>query len=163
MALGSCGSQAWLLHSIWNLPGPGIEPMCLALAGGFLLTYSTRKSLNDFCSSHAGTDFPHPFQRLCHPLPSIPWGYAKFPSFLDLSQASLLASQMVRTRAFESCPPSLSQPMPIFICGCSESSFKFQRVSSTFSWPLGISEMIWSLSLRASVLLTLCLPVLFQS
>lgn len=25
--LGSCGAQASLLHSMWGLPGPGIEPM----------------------------------------------------------------------------------------------------------------------------------------
>ena len=32
----SFGSRAHLLCSIWDLPGPGIEPMSPALAGGFL-------------------------------------------------------------------------------------------------------------------------------
>ena len=32
-SLNSCGSQACLLHSIWDLSRPGIEPMSLALAG----------------------------------------------------------------------------------------------------------------------------------
>ena len=32
--LRSCGTQAYLLRGIWNIPG--IEPMSLALAGGFL-------------------------------------------------------------------------------------------------------------------------------
>ena len=32
----SCGAQTWLLPGIWNLPGPGIEPVCPALAGRFL-------------------------------------------------------------------------------------------------------------------------------
>ena len=34
----SCGPWASLLHSMWDLPGPGLEPMCPALAGGFLTT-----------------------------------------------------------------------------------------------------------------------------
>ena len=35
----SCGDPwAWLLHSMWNLPRPGIEPVSSALAGGFLAT-----------------------------------------------------------------------------------------------------------------------------
>ena len=36
--LSSCGAQAQLLRSIWDLPGPGLEPVSLALAGGFLTT-----------------------------------------------------------------------------------------------------------------------------
>ena len=35
-SLGSCGMLAQLLHSMWNLPGSGIETMFPALAGGFL-------------------------------------------------------------------------------------------------------------------------------
>ena len=34
--LGSCGSQPWLPRGTWDLPGPGIEPVSSALAGGFL-------------------------------------------------------------------------------------------------------------------------------
>ena len=33
--LSSCGAWAELLHGMWDLPGLGIEPMSLALAGGF--------------------------------------------------------------------------------------------------------------------------------
>ena len=36
LGLSSCGTQTWLLPGIWNLPGPGIEPVCPALAGRFL-------------------------------------------------------------------------------------------------------------------------------
>ena len=36
--LNSCGAWASLLHSMWGLPGSGIEPMSPALAGGFLAT-----------------------------------------------------------------------------------------------------------------------------
>ena len=43
----SCGTQAHLPHGIWNLPGPGIKPMSLALAGKFLTPGPPGKSL--FC------------------------------------------------------------------------------------------------------------------
>ena len=36
--LSSCGTRAWLLHGLWDLPGPGLEPVSPALAGGFLTT-----------------------------------------------------------------------------------------------------------------------------
>ena len=34
----SCGAQAYLLHGMWDLPGPGLEPVSPALAGGFSTT-----------------------------------------------------------------------------------------------------------------------------
>ena len=43
----SCGTQAQLLHSTWNLPRPGIKPMSPALASGFLPTGPPGKS-SDF-------------------------------------------------------------------------------------------------------------------
>ena len=36
---------AQLPHSLWNPPGPGIEPMLPALAGGFLHTEPPGKSI----------------------------------------------------------------------------------------------------------------------
>ena len=42
--LSSCGAQAYLLHGIWDLPGPGIEPVSPAMAGRFLTTAPTGKS-----------------------------------------------------------------------------------------------------------------------
>ena len=36
--LSSCGSWAQLLRGMWDLPGPGLEPVSPALAGGFLTT-----------------------------------------------------------------------------------------------------------------------------
>ena len=33
--LNSCSTQTQLLHGMWGLPGSGIEPVSLALAGGF--------------------------------------------------------------------------------------------------------------------------------
>ena len=43
--LSSCGARAQLLCSMWDLPGPGIEPLSPALAGGFLTTAPPGKSL----------------------------------------------------------------------------------------------------------------------
>ena len=34
----SCGTRALLSRRAWDLPGPGIEPVFHALAGGFLTT-----------------------------------------------------------------------------------------------------------------------------
>ena len=36
--LSSCGTRAQLLHGMWNLPGPGIEPVSPALADGLSTT-----------------------------------------------------------------------------------------------------------------------------
>ena len=53
--LGSCGIRAKLLGGMWDLPGPGIEPVSPALAGGFLTTAPPGKSkafffcINSFC------------------------------------------------------------------------------------------------------------------
>ena len=38
LRLSSCGARAQLLRGMWDLPGPGLEPVSLALAGGFLTT-----------------------------------------------------------------------------------------------------------------------------
>ena len=42
--LSSCGARAQLLRGMWDLPGPGIEPVSPALAGGFLTTAPPGKS-----------------------------------------------------------------------------------------------------------------------
>ena len=43
--LSSCGLRAQLLHGMWDLPRPGLEPVSPALAGRFLTTVPTGKSL----------------------------------------------------------------------------------------------------------------------
>ena len=40
----SCGSRAWLLRSMWDLPRPGLEPVSPALAGRFSTTVPPGKS-----------------------------------------------------------------------------------------------------------------------
>ena len=42
--LSSCGARASLLHGMWDLHGPGLEPVSPALAGGFLTTAPPWKS-----------------------------------------------------------------------------------------------------------------------
>ena len=58
-AISRCGARAlghasfsicimwtWLLHGMWNLPGPGIEPVSPALQGGFsILSHQGSPSL----------------------------------------------------------------------------------------------------------------------
>ena len=46
--LSSCGARAYLLCGMWDLPGPGIELVSPALAGGFLTTAPPGKSW-DLC------------------------------------------------------------------------------------------------------------------
>ena len=43
--LSSCGTRAQLLRGMWDLPGPGLKPVSPALAGGFLTTAPSGKSL----------------------------------------------------------------------------------------------------------------------
>ena len=47
LRLSSCGMQAWLLRSMWDLPGAGIEPVSPVLAGGFL-PWTTREAPQQF-------------------------------------------------------------------------------------------------------------------
>ena len=42
--VSSCGAQAQLLCGMWDLPGPGIEPVFPALAGRFLTIMPPGKS-----------------------------------------------------------------------------------------------------------------------
>ena len=42
--LSSFGTRASLLHSMWDLPGPGIEPVSAELAGRFLTARPLGKS-----------------------------------------------------------------------------------------------------------------------
>ena len=42
----SCGTRAYLLCDMWDLPGPGLEPVSPALAGRSLTTVSPGKSLD---------------------------------------------------------------------------------------------------------------------
>ena len=44
--LSSCGARALLLCSMWDLPRPGLKPVCPALADGFLTSAPPGKSLD---------------------------------------------------------------------------------------------------------------------
>ena len=69
MGFRSCGAQAQLPHSMWNLPGPGIEPVSPALAGRFLTTGPPGKSWFPFQLPLFESCFQH---RLC-PFPCCYW------------------------------------------------------------------------------------------
>ena len=47
-SLSNCGSRAQLLHGMWDLPRPGLEPVCPALAGRFSTTVPPGKPLSTF-------------------------------------------------------------------------------------------------------------------
>ena len=53
--LSSCGSRAQLLHGMWDLPRPGLEPVSPALAGRFSTTAPPGKPLIGFLN--AGLNF----------------------------------------------------------------------------------------------------------
>ena len=46
--LSSCGSRAQLLRGMWDLPGPGLEPVSPALAGRFSTTAPPGKPHTDW-------------------------------------------------------------------------------------------------------------------
>ena len=46
MGFNRCSTRTELLWGVWDLPGPGMEPVSSALAGGFLSTGLPEKSLN---------------------------------------------------------------------------------------------------------------------
>ena len=55
--LSSCGSGAQLLHSMWDLPGPGIKPVSPALTGRLLSTAPPGKSKIGFISMSHSSSF----------------------------------------------------------------------------------------------------------
>ena len=47
--LSNCDSRAQLLRGMWDIPGPGLEPMSPALAGRFSTTAPPGKPPNSTC------------------------------------------------------------------------------------------------------------------
>ena len=59
--LSSWRARAQLLHGMWDLPGPGLEPVSSVLAGGFLSTAPPGESLlTDFYTPNTSS-FPKKF------------------------------------------------------------------------------------------------------
>ena len=75
--LRSCGTRAQLLHGMWNLPGPGIEPMSLASAGRFLSTVPSGKSW--IAGSYGKCSYS--FIRNCHTIYQDGYTFYKRSSF----------------------------------------------------------------------------------
>ena len=65
--LSSCGARASLLRGVWELPGPGLEPLSPALAGGFLTTAPPGKPAACFARI-----FKHCFIQLKLGVPFLP-------------------------------------------------------------------------------------------
>ena len=67
----SCSAQIQLPSHIWNLSGPGIEPMIPSLAGRFLTTRTSEKSchslLRELCTSIATIHPYHDISNLLDP------------------------------------------------------------------------------------------------
>ena len=80
--LSSCGARAQLLRGMWNIPGPGLEPVSPALAGGFLTTVPAGKpqffffnifiGLCNHCCSLIIECFPLPLKETPHSLTVSP-------------------------------------------------------------------------------------------
>ena len=91
--LGSCGAQASLPHSMWDLPVPGMEPVSPALAGGFPSTGPARKPQTGLIFSFLSASFRgswrcyfHVFWRSCR-VNGVGFQLMFWDSgFLDLSQ-----------------------------------------------------------------------------
>ena len=50
--LSSCGAHTLLLHSMWDIPRPDIQPVSPALEGGFFITEPPGKSnIQTYCLS----------------------------------------------------------------------------------------------------------------
>ena len=74
--LSSCGTQAWLLQGMRNLPGSGVTPISPALAGRFLTTRSPEKSQNAPFFNPVATKLPCIFP------PLGKWREAKWTFYL---------------------------------------------------------------------------------
>ena len=55
--LSSCGSRAWLLRGMWDLPRLGLEPVSPALAGRFLTTAPPGKPHKAFIDEMDFTEY----------------------------------------------------------------------------------------------------------
>ena len=66
--LRSCASRAQLLRGMWDLPGPGLEPVSPALVGRFLTTAPPGKPYKLFLIHHLPP--PHNL-KLTFPIPEL--------------------------------------------------------------------------------------------
>ena len=66
--LSSCGTWASLVRGMWDLPGPGLEPVSPALAGGFLTTAPPGKPKMHILNQALGDATPSAAS------PRTPWG-----------------------------------------------------------------------------------------
>ena len=86
--LSSCGSRAQLLHGMWDLPGPGLEPMSSASAGRLSTTAPPGKPPYSLDKHHPCPLHPGEHQlTLQLPRPKLyvvldfPFSHLQFPIF----------------------------------------------------------------------------------
>ena len=107
--LSSCGTRASLLHGMWDLPGPGLEPVSPALAGGFSTTVPPGKSL---------TQGFYTWSSLCletHPAPTFYLQYVSWPIILHPLDLSL---HVISSDRDFPCSFYMKQPPLSCLCSC---------------------------------------------
>ena len=148
----SGGAQAQSPHSIWNLPGPGIEPMSPALPGGFL---TTGPPGNSGCCSAAKSCLTLQPQGLHHArLPCLslsPWVCPNSCSLSQLCYLTISSSAAPFSFCLRSFPAS--GPFPIswlFASGgqnIGPSALATVLLINIQGWfPLGLTSLIFVLS-----------------
>ena len=82
----NCSSQASLPWGMWNLPRPGIEPMCPAWAGEFLSTGPPEKSTANFLMAAKFQELSFPISQCSIFLlfPDLSWNILHDSQILDL-------------------------------------------------------------------------------
>ena len=102
--LSNCGSRAQLLHGMWDLPRPGLEPVSPALAGRLSTTAPPGKPLSVGISN----TFPHCSQ-LSPLLQKLEAWKLHSPDFLARGfqfmpcKCKALAKDLIKTREMKSC------------------------------------------------------------
>ena len=114
--LSSCGSQALLLRSMWDLPRPGFEPVSPALAGRFSTTVPPGKPCNILLK--IGEVCPLLLFVLFYFLPMHNWCWTRAPCIPNQHPHSTPLSPSVHTHTHEHplqgpASSSLSQQKPI--------------------------------------------------
>ena len=100
--LSSCDTWTQLPRSMWDLSRPGIEPLCPAIAGGFLTTGPPGKSLSLVFHASVPLFKLCPLLRVCMP--------GKFQVFFHIS--TLQGSSPCPKLHILTIPPSHSHQLP---------------------------------------------------
>ena len=98
LRLSSCGSQAQLLHGMWDLPRPGLEPVSPALAGRLSTTAPPRKPQSSILYTTVYTcqsQSPNSAHHHPHPPRFSPLGVHTFVLYICVSTSALQTGSSV--------------------------------------------------------------------